>query len=79
MKKILGFITICGLLVGCSHQESKDIIQQEHRPKLIGEVLAKGNEWEESEYFTSENISLIGEPQLLGFTNRKEERVKGTH
>jgi len=49
VKRIFGFITICGLvLVGCSHKESNDIIQQDHSSKLIGEVLAKENEWKES-------------------------------
>lgn len=73
MKRILGFITICGLvLVGCSHKESNGTIQQVNSSRLVGEVLAKENEWQESEYFTSENLSFIGEPQLLGFTHSKE-------
>lgn len=41
----------------------------------MGEVLAQENEWQESEYFTSENISFIGEPQLKGFTHSKEGKI----
>lgn len=76
MKRILGFITICGLvLVGCSHKESNGTIQQVNSSRLVGEVLAKENEWQESEFFTSENLSFIGEPQLLGFTHSKEGKI----
>ncbi|TQR35916.1 hypothetical protein C7Y47_06415 [Lysinibacillus sphaericus] len=32
------------------------------------------SEWQESKYFTSENLSFIGERQLLGFTHSKEEK-----
>ncbi len=60
MKKFLGFI-ICGLIiVGCSHKESKDIIEQDSQILAIAKDVA----WEESEQFTSENLSLIGESQL---------------
>ncbi|MDM5248286.1 hypothetical protein [Lysinibacillus sp. G4S2] len=76
MKRIVGFVTICGLvLVGCSYKESNDIIKQDNSPKFVGDVLAKETEWKESEYFTSGNLNLIGEPQLLGFTNSKEEKI----
>ncbi|MFE3573881.1 hypothetical protein [Lysinibacillus sp. NPDC059133] len=76
MKRILSFITICGLvLVGCSHKESNSKIQQDDSSILVGEVLAKENKWKESEYFTSENLSLIGQPQLLGFTHSKEGKL----
>ncbi|MEY9976486.1 hypothetical protein [Lysinibacillus sp. RC79] len=76
MKRIIGFVTFCGLvLVGCSHIESNDIIQQDNSSRLVGEVLAKENEWQESEYFTSEKLSMIGEPQLLGFTHSKEGKI----
>ncbi|WP_323650021.1 hypothetical protein [Lysinibacillus xylanilyticus] len=30
---------------------------------------------ERKRYFTSENLSLIGEPQLVGFTQSKEEEI----
>jgi len=30
---------------------------------------------ERKRYFTSENLSLIGEPQLVGFTQSKEEKI----
>ncbi|KOP69653.1 hypothetical protein AMS59_22265 [Lysinibacillus sp. FJAT-14745] len=49
--------------------------QQDNSPGLVGEAQAKENEWQESEYFNSENLSLIGEPQLLGFTHSKEEKI----
>lgn len=76
MKRIIGFVTICGLvLVGCSHKESNDLILQSNSSRLVGEVLAKENEWQESGYFTSENLSFIGEPQLLGFTHSNEEKI----
>jgi len=55
VKRIIGFITICGLvLLGCSHKESQD-----NGSRHVGEVLAKENEWKESEHFTSENLSLM--------------------
>ncbi|MFT9820873.1 hypothetical protein [Lysinibacillus sp. NPDC056185] len=76
MKRIMGFVTICGLLlVGCSHKESNDIVLHDNSLSLGGEVLAKEIEWQESEYFTFENLSFIGEPQLLGFTHNKEEKI----
>ncbi|MGE8000989.1 hypothetical protein ACQKOF_20390 [Lysinibacillus sp. NPDC093190] len=76
MKRILGFIIICGLvLVGCSHKESNGTIQHDNSSRFVEEVLAKENEWKESEYFTSENLSFIGEPQLLGFTHSKEGKI----
>ncbi|MGM9924465.1 MAG: hypothetical protein ACI35R_09485 [Bacillus sp. (in: firmicutes)] len=40
------------------------------------EVAVNGAEWKESEYFTSEGLSLIGEPQVLGFTHSDSEEVK---
>ncbi|GAB0168038.1 DUF4871 domain-containing protein [Lysinibacillus sp. CTST325] len=76
MKRIIGIVTICGfVLVGCSHKESDGIMQQDNSSRLVGEALEKENEWQESEYFSSENLSFIGEPQLLGFTHNKEEKI----
>ncbi|KOS64465.1 hypothetical protein AN161_02125 [Lysinibacillus sp. FJAT-14222] len=51
------------------------MIQQDKSSKLVGEALAKEIEWKESEYFTSKNLSMIGEPQLLGFSHSKDEKI----
>jgi len=44
----------------CSHKES-----QENGSRHVGEVLAKENEWKESEHFTSENLSLMANHNYL--------------
>ncbi|WP_427110524.1 hypothetical protein [Lysinibacillus xylanilyticus] len=60
MKRIIGFITICGLvLLGCSHKESQD-----NGSRHVGEVLAKENEWGESVKI-GDFLSVMGTHQLI--------------